>query len=238
MKTLFLSLLMIVGGFAHAEEKPAWAHESEASVVQVTGNTESESYSAKQKTTHNFDENSLIATGRYLQTKAANVETAKAWEAALRYERALSDYFSIYIQHGAESDAYAGYVQRDNSDVGGKYHFIKSDPENFFSEIGYRYSKVIPSTSADTEYVSYGRAYLEYSKKLNETVSGKLWVEYLPNFKESEAYLVNYEGSITAMMTQIFSLKTSYLVKYHNLTILPDEKKEDKTLTVSIVAKF
>lgn len=232
----FLGLLLV--GVAQAEEKSPWSHESEASVVQVTGNTESESYSAKQKTSYTFDANALIATGRYLQTKASGTETAKSWEAAIRYERALSDLFSIYLQHGAESDVYAGYTQRDNTDLGGKYHLIKTEEENLLAEAGFRHSKIMSSVSDETSYVNYGRFYSEYSRKINSTLSAKAWVEYLPNFKDSEAYLVNYEGSVTAMMTQIFSLKTAYLVKYHNKTVLPDEKKEDKTLTVSLVAKF
>ncbi len=217
---------------------PPWKNESELGVIKTSGNTDSETYTVKQRTTHAFDSNLLTLGGRYLEAKTSDVQTAKSWEAALRYERVLSDLWSIFIQQGAESDPYAGYTQRDNTDVGGKYKIINSETENFFSELGYRYTKTLSSQTADVRYESFGRLYLEYDRKFNTSVSGKFWVEYLPNFTRSEAYLVNYEPSVTVMMTSIVSLKVAYLVKFHNLTVTPAERKEDSTFSTSLVAKF
>ncbi|MGZ3806204.1 MAG: DUF481 domain-containing protein [Pseudobdellovibrionaceae bacterium] len=222
----------------HAQEKSPWAHESEASIVSVSGNTTSESYNVKQKTSYKIDLNILTVSARYLQTKASGTETARQWDASLRYERELSEKWAVFIQQGAESDPYSGYVQRDNSDIGGKYYFIKSDLETLLSEAGLRYAKTILSVTNEVTYATSGRLYLEYSKKINESVSGKLWAEYLPNFKDSDAYLLNYEPSLSIMMNQIFSVKLAYLVKYHNKTIEPAEKKEDTTFTTALVAKF
>ncbi len=244
---LTLGLVAVSLIFAHfnafaQEAKPtepkAWTHESEASIVKVGGNTTADSYSAKQKTSYKFDMNILTGSARYLQTKAGSVETARQWEGSLRYERELSEKWSIFIQHGAESDPFAGYTQRDSTDLGGKYFFIKTEPETFFSEAGARYQKMLSSANGDTTYATLGRLYLEYTKKINDSVSGKLWVEYLPNFKDSDAYLVNYEPSVSVMMSQIFSLKVAYLVKYHNKTVTATEKKEDTTFTTALVAKF
>ncbi|HEY8272658.1 MAG TPA: DUF481 domain-containing protein [Pseudobdellovibrionaceae bacterium] len=233
---IFSVLLFSLG--LYAQEKSPWTHESEASIVSVGGNTTSESYSAKQKTSYKFDLNILTASARYLQTKASGTETAKQWDASLRYERELSENWAVFIQHGAESDPYAGYVQRDNSDIGGKYYFIKTDLETLLSEVGLRATKTILSPTNEVTYTTSGRLYVEYSKKINQSVSGKLWAEYLQNFKDSDAYLVNYEPSLSVMMNQIFSVKLAYLVKYHNKTITPVEKKEDTTFTTALVAKF
>ncbi len=240
MKSLFISLLISLAFCmsASAQEKSPWSHESEAAVVKVDGNTKSDSYSAKQKTVYTFDSNALTAAGRYLQTKAADIETAKSWEASLRYERLFSDAWSAFVQHGAESDAYAGYVQRDNTDIGGKYYFIKSDARNLFSELGARFTNTLPTGAGKKDNNTSGRLYAEYTDKLTETVSAKFWVEYLPNFKDSDAYLVNYEPSMSVMMSQVFSLKVAYLVKYHNKTVTATEKKEDTTFTTALVAKF
>lgn len=235
---IFLFSILVLSTQALTQEKSPWSHESEASVVKVSGNTTSDSYSAKQKTSYTFDMNVLTAAARYLQTKAGGIETARQWEGSLRYERELSDKWAIFVQHGAESDTYAGYTQRDSTDLGGKYFFTKTEPETFFSEAGLRYQKMLLSSTGDTTYSTIGRLYLEYSKEINEAVSGKLWVEYLPNFKESEAYLINYEPSLSVMMSQVFSLKVAYLVKYHNKVIIPTEKKEDTTFTTALVAKF
>jgi len=133
--------------------------------------------------------NVLTLTGRYLQTKSVGTETAKQWEAAVRYERELSVNWSAFVQHGTESDWYAGYVQRDNTDLGGKYYFVKDVAEAFFSEAGYRTSKKIASPTNEVSTSNFGRLYLEYGKQINEAVSAKAWVEYLPKFTDSDAYL-------------------------------------------------
>lgn len=239
MKALLISLFSIsICASAFAQDKSPWAHESEAAVVKVDGNTKSDSYSAKQKTVYTFDANALTATGRYLQTKASDIETARYWDASLRYERIFSELWSAFVQHGAESDPYAGYVQRDNSDLGAKYFLIKSEAQNLFTELGLRYSTTQPTGTGGKIYDTFGRWYAEYSEKITPTLSLKLWAEYLPNFRDSEAYLINYEPSANVMISQIFSLKVAYLVKYHNKTTTPAEKKEDTTFTTALVAKF
>lgn len=251
MRILTAAILFLSFG-AWAQESAAtkqWANEAEASVVQVGGNTTSESYSAKQKTSYKVDSNVVAIMGRYLQTRSGGTETAKQWEASIRYERELTQDWSAFVQHGAESDYYAGYIQRDNTDVGGKYYFSKTDENTFFTEAGLRSTSTIfapvapvtpPATPKKEEAASYlaGRLYVEYGTKINESVSAKAWVEYLPNFKDSDAYLLNYEPSFSVMMNQIFSIKLAYLVKYHNRTVAANEKKEDTTFTTALVAKF
>lgn len=235
---LLVSLPSVLFAQSTPEASKAWQHESEASIVQVGGNTQSESYSAKQKTNYTFSQNIMTASARYLQTKAASTETAKQWDASLRYEREFSEKWAAFIQHGAESDPYAGYVQRDNSDIGAKYHITKTDTETFFIELGYRHTKTLTSPDHTVNSSNSGRLYAEYERDLSETVSGKLWVEYLPNFTEAKAYLINYEPSINVMMSKILSLKVAYLVKYHNQIETPAEKRQDTTLTTALVAKF
>ncbi len=66
MSYLYLFVILSVGFNSWAQEKAPWSHESEAAIVKVGGNTESESYSAKQKTSLTRDKNLWVATGRYL----------------------------------------------------------------------------------------------------------------------------------------------------------------------------
>lgn len=233
----FFVLFFICGLNAYATDPSKWSHESEASIVQVGGNTTSESYSAKQKTGYKLDTHIFTGAARYLQSKANQVETAKQWDVSVRYEKELGENWGLFLQHGAESDSYAGYVQRDNSDIGGKYIFLKESDQNFFGEFGYRYIKT-QFTSGEMTYSNSGRVYLEYSAKFNDSVTGKFWAEYMPNFTVSDAYLLNYEPSVNVMMSQVLSLKVAYLVKYHNKTKTNDEKKEDTSLTTALVAKF
>ena len=243
MKQLLILAAFLAGSMSQAQtpeaEKSPWKHESEISIVQVGGNSKAESYSAKQKTSVKLDLNTLTLSARYLQTKTAQVETAKSWDGSARYERELSNLWAAFVQHGAESDSYSGYIQRDNSDIGGKYFFIRETAQNFFSELGYRYSNTNSATAPGGHtYTNSGRLYVEYSTQFNEAVSGKLWVEYLPDFKDSEAWLASYEPSMSVVLNRTFSLKLAYLVKTHNKTATPTEEKNDTTFTTSLVSKF
>lgn len=235
---IFASILGISSVTLAQDENSAsrWSHESEVSIVNIDGNTKSESYSGKQKTTYKWDKNVLIASARYLQTKTASVETARAWDAGLRYEREISTLWSAYASQGAESDVYAGYVQRDNSDLGAKYQVFKSDIKDWTAEAGFRHTK-IRTTTQENAYTNFGRVFSEYKTQINPSLSFNYWVEYLPNFKESEAYLLNTEASLSVMLSQIFSLKSGYLVKYQN-QVAAGAERADKTFTTSLVAKF
>lgn len=239
MKIILFAALSGLALSARAQDAaPAnlWTHESEASIIQVEGTTQSESYAAKQKTTYKDAPNVYSISGRYLQTKSNGVESARAWDSIGRYERELSENWSAYLQYGAESDIYSGYVQRDSGDIGGKYYFVKSEPENLFAEAGYR-SMHTRSTAFENKYENLGRVYVEWAKKANDSVSFKIWAEYLPNFTNRLAYLANGEPSMQVMLNSVFSLKVAYLLKYQNEPPAGAERT-DRTFTTSLVAKF
>lgn len=246
---MFAIVLTLTGiGFAaFAQEEPPTADtkemaqkftdESELAIVSVAGNSSSSNYAGKQKNTFTWDKkNTLIASGHYLRTETSGTETAKNWDLTGRYERVIHDGFSGYIGYGADSDPYAGYVQRDNFDIGGKQELIKNPNHNWWVEAGYRYSKM--NTTADMQYANMGRLFTEYDFTLDKTFSAKYWFEYLPNFTDSHAYFINTEPSVSMLLTQILSFKVAYLVQYHNKLIKAGEVYTDTTFTTSLVAKF
>ncbi len=237
-KTILALCLFSASTLFAAEPPPAFANETELSAVKVSGNTKSETTSAKERLEFNQDVNKEVITGRYVNSKTGTTDIGKAWDASIRYERSLSDMWSLFAQQTAESDLFAGYVQRDSTDLGAKYFVLKTVENSLLVEAGARYSRTNYFTNTPKDENTSARIYGEYSGKFNESTGGKFWVEYLPNSKDSDAYLVNYEPSVSVMMNQVFSLKIAYLVKYHNKTVTSSESKEDTTFTTAIVAKF
>lgn len=237
------SLVFLTVGFAEAKE--GWGHESEVALVTTAGNTTTESYSAKQRTSYTKDANAYTLSGRYLQTTTNGLETAKSWDAGLRYERLISALWSGYVGYGAEADPFAGFIQRDNADIGAKYFALRQENRTLITEMGYRSTNTqFASRPAATPPVvgsqvreNFGRVYLEYAERLNESLSFKYWVEYLPNFSNVNGSLLNTEPSLNVMLTSIFSLKTAYLVKYRN-EVPAGAKNADTTFTTSVVARF
>lgn len=235
---LFVFLFPWVGSAEEVQMK-AWTNESELSVVSVTGNSESESVSVRQKSSYQFDQNVFAVSGRYLNTKSLDQttkitqDTSRIWEAALRYDRLVGEDWSVYLGVSAESNPFGGYIQKDNSEIGGKYIFAK---DRWTGEFGYRNTKTY-DTKGNRSTTHYGRLYTEYSQSFNPTSSFRMSVEYLPNFTDRTADAVNAEPSLTVILSSILSLKMAYSWKFNAGNQAP-LKTADAQLTTALVAKY
>lgn len=233
-------LLLIATSFLTINAFAEFKGEAEAGAVIVSGNSESESYSFKTKNSYTQEKNSYSILGRYLQTTANGVESARNWDAGVRYDRAISESLAGYLGQKAESDSFAGFTQRDSTDLGGKYSIFNDDEYKWFVEAGYRYTRTL-FIGKDNASDNFGRVYTEFQRIMSKELSFKYWLEYLPNFTESDAFLANTEASLNVMLSQMFSLKISYLLKYQNVApVLNNVKGEkiDTSYTTSLVANF
>jgi putative salt-induced outer membrane protein len=219
-----------------AEPASPWKNESQAGVVLTSGNTRNTTLNATQATSYEFDANLLKFSGSYLFQKSAGVNTGKYWSVGLRYERALSEKFSLFFGQTVEGDKFKGISQRYNSDLGAKYFLVKADDLNWFFEGGYRLTKENARNRKRT--LQYARAYTEIEKKWSATFSTKYWLEALPNFTESDDWQLNTELSASAALNSVFSFKTAYLLKYDNQVNSVGIVKSDRVTTASLIAKF
>jgi putative salt-induced outer membrane protein len=212
-------------------------NESEVTLVDAKGNSVSNSFGAKQQDAFKWDGNVIKGQARYFSSTADGVESARNWDLALRYERELTGVWSLYAGQGLESDPFAGFDRRYNTDVGGRYTLKKSPELGWFAEAGYRYTDQHNNDGSLLDS-NFGRLYTEAVYTMTETASAKIWVEYLPNFSHSEAYLINGEASLSAALSAMLSLKVGYLLKYNNEPPAPATEYLDRLLTTSLVAKF
>ena len=239
MKSVILTIVLLVGLVVQAEDKVFFGS-SEASAVVISGNSNNETYSAKTENTYFFTANDLMKIfGKYVRATSGGTENAKAWEAGLRYERILTkDLFSIFLQQKAEHDPYNGvFIQRDSIDLGGKYTFFKDDSFNWIAELGYEYTKTHIATEIAPETGGFVRAFTEASYKFSPTASAKLWVEYIAPLKSADYSRANTELSVSATLTDMFSLKTGFLLNHNEATAAP-LKKDTTTWTTALVAKY
>ena len=214
-----------------------FTNESEAGIAVASGNTKSKNYNVKQANSYNFDANTMKFDARYLNSYSNNDESARYIFAGLRYERSLNESFSLFVGQGLESDKFAGYYLRHSSDIGVKYNLIKVETFYWLVEAGYRYTNE-KLNNGDHNYKNTIRTYTELEKKWNPSVSTKYFVEYLPNIKEGKDYQINTELSVSAALTNIFSIKSAYLLRYDHLPAATATTKTDTLLTTALVAKF
>lgn len=226
--------LASVVAFAQPQAKP-FRNESEAGMVLTSGNTEFESYNVRQKNTYEFGLNALRFNGQYIQAQNRDVDVMKYWDAALRYERKWTDYVGIFGGYGIESNKFSGIRRRYNTDAGVHVSLIRNDVFDLHTELGYRHI-------GEDRYVGgyrtshNGRAFMEGVYDLTEKATLGVNAEYLYNFSENDEWRANGEAWISAAINDIFSVKTTYSVRYENKPILA--KDTDTFWTTSLVARF
>jgi len=234
---------------ADAEAKLGLHHESELGYIVVGGNAKSQSFSGKQATWNQWDLDLLKLTGHYLnaraqdQTTKAVVGTAENWSAELREEHSIvKDKFDVFAQAGVNGDRFVGVDFGNAYDLGVKYFWISNESFKFFSEAGFRYlhEDLIQAAPADPRYreSDFIRLYTQADYIYSPTVNFGLWVEYLPDMKDSENYRINFSPYVTAILNKTFSLKFSYEANYRNVPVAPNTVYMDYRHTTALIAKF
>jgi putative salt-induced outer membrane protein len=233
MKSLLVLLLLLISSLAHAQ----LTNESEAGIAAANGNTKTQTYTFKQLNDYKWEMNVLSFKSRYLNAEANGVETARYFMGGLRYEKQLSNHFGIFVGETFEKDKFAGIDERLMTDVGGKYRLIESDATKLFAELGYRYmhEERLDDSKA---FSNYGRVYSEWEQKWNTNFTTKYWAEYLPNISDNKDWQFNTELSLSAVLSDIFSLKSGVLLRYDHFPAPGILYKTDTLFTTALVAKF
>ncbi len=238
MKILFL--LMVSALFCSeclAEIKAeGLSNETALGIVLTSGNTDVKTVNLSQLNTYDKNQNIYKFNLNYLRSSNQGNEQALLWGLGLRYERELNARFSLFASQSLMSDFYQGIVQRYSTDLGGKYSFSKKEAINWYLEAGYRYSR--ENYRYGFKNISFIRLFHEIERQIDKQFSVKWWVEYLPNIIAWKAYQANTEGSVAMVLNDIFSLKSSYSVRYYNEPPLGVDKRTDQTFMTALVAKF
>ena len=215
-----------------------FSSEDTATVNITGGNTDLKTYALKSVNAYKWTKHSLGLNGLYNYGESDKERSAENWNLGLRYDFIFSDKVSLYFGELLEADRFAGVKRRYNTDLGAKYTFINTDKTKLFAELGYRYTieESTDTTAADRKD-SKGRAYLETSRVFKKDLTGKFWVEYLPNFSNSDDFLINLEPSIIVALSSTFSMKSAYLWKYDN-SPNAGNGKHDYNYTLSLIANF
>lgn len=245
-KTLSFSAVIFAFSalIASAQEiGPKVSNESRLGVVVSSGNSRVQNYSLGHSTAIEWASDALKFSARALKSTASGVTSAENYELGLRYERVLNTRFNIFLGQSLRSDAFAGFDKKHNTDLGGKYYFVKETQTaaadknlNAFAELGYRFTKTQFDLAASTSSHSL-RAYLEAEKFWNASFSSKVSAEFTPSLSESSDWQLNSEISVAAAINSIFSLQSGVLIQFDHLPATGKEKT-DTVFTTGLNAKF
>lgn len=250
MQGILSLLLFLVPALVMAETK--FSNESEVSIIQTGGNSSVETYNAKTlskwartKRTYSFGGHYTLGSSEQTDEVTGDketIESARNWDVMAKYEQILSGKLSGYLAIQYQGDKFSGYNQRENLDLGAKYTIKNTDKTKSFAELGARYTieKRIQEDEDGEDKFNFTKArlYYEIAHKKSESLSYKFWFEYLPNFTDTEDYIITYEPSVAFVLSSTFSLKTAYKAIYDNVPNVEGFKNTDYTFTTSLLAKF
>jgi putative salt-induced outer membrane protein len=235
---IFLAVLLALETFAVGDEekKPTLGlhDESEVGIILLAGNSNSQSYNLKQMNYYSWGSNNLKFEVRYLNSTTNGIQTARSWALGTRFERDLGEQFGIFLAQNLESDIFAGYFQRYNTDLGGKYILIDSKDFDWNGELGYRFTVENGSRQVVQSYL---RFYTITQRNWSEAFSTKFWLELLPNLTVSD-YQINSEISSHLAINKSFAIKIGYLLKFRKIPVAPATNSTDTQYTTALVAKF
>lgn len=234
---------------AHAEEK-VFSNESSLSIVETGGNAVSEAYNLATDTSYKPGKRDYRFYGNYTLSYADDPkvqgikreETARNWIVGAEVTQDLSKKVGLILGQNVEGNEFTGFERRENSDIGLKYQFSRTDDLKASIEIGYRYTlekrTTVDDDGEDLFFFNKGNVLGKINQKLTETTRYSFMIQYLPNFTEEEDYQINFEPAITVKMSNIFSLKVSYRGQYDNQLNPGVEEYLDHTTTTALVAKY
>ena len=243
LKVLLLGFLLSLNVTAQ-EVTTKWANESEAGLTSTqsaqSAALDTNLYFGKHKSTVEKGSNTFSAMGNYFYGKQGNELNARSWMAGFKWDKAYNANLKAFLAETVEGNRFMGYTLRSNTDIGAKYFFLtQEDPKDLdylFSELGYRlsYEDLTNNLTGANSTSNQGRTYVEYSKAWTTTFSTKLWAEYIKTFSNDNRDMINSEVSALTKMSDLLSMKASYLVRYDDT--LKDKNFERNTTTMLMVA--
>lgn len=228
--------LLVLGQSLSLVASASSRHEASAGAVVTSGNSQTSSVTLKHRSEFQWSQHRLSILGEYLSASQRGAESALAWCLGIRVQRDLGPRFGIVLGERIDSNKFQNILQRYSTDIGGRYSIIKDEAWIWFTEAGYRFAR--ENYPYGFRNFNFARLYSEAVRQFSKTVSVKGWVEYLPNLTLWQAYQVNTELSLTAMLNEVFSVKSAYLVRYYNAPPVGTRFNTDTAFTTAIVASF
>lgn len=220
-----------------AEDKKL-SDEAELSLVDTGGNTDTTSVSVKNILLYKFNERvdgSWEFSMLYGETDGD--KTAEQYATEIKISYAFNERLYIATIGGWEQDKFGGIEARYFLGPSMGYKFSMGPVHFLLFEAGLNY--VMEEYPDDTdENFPEGRAYGEYQVAITEKSKFKQKIKFLHDFEDGDNYNIHSETSITSMLTDMFSLKTGYVIKYQNDPTPEDVDKIDTILSVALALNF
>ncbi len=193
------------------------------------------------------NEYSAMVAGNYGRAAVESDEsmqtTVENIQGRVRYDRFLSDEWSLFLAESARKDRFQGLDLRLNFDPGVAYYLLDVEKHRLWAELGYDLQYDIRDEDAilasaeplDKTAVRHSaRGFIGYRNDLNEAVRVSTGLEYIQAIVDSENFRLNWQASLISALSTNLSLATTFNLAYDN-NPLPGIRKTDTTTSLSLV---
>jgi len=234
-----ITLFLCLPAMAETEvptPKPEWEGSAEASLLLTSGNTDITTGGLGLSSTYRPDPWTVGAKLNYLSSKDSGTLKAESFSTDVRGERKLTDPLAVFVLFTYLKNRFTGFDDRYGAEAGLSYQLLQQAEHTLSTEAGFGILKE-NRTDASGDSFATGRLAVDYKWKFSPTADFTTQVAYLDNLKTMKDWRLSNTNSVTAILTNLFSLRVSFKVDYINVPVT-GKKKTDTTTTVALVAKF
>lgn len=234
---ILLAAAVLPSAPVYAEETPPWKGSLEFSYLQTSGNTDSQTMSAAGKAERSYTRWKVTGEFKAIYGEKNNVASDKNWSGRLRFDRRLTDRTTVFILEGVERDTLKGMEFRYLHQGGISHDLIKTPKDILQAALsgGYIHEDRVDPFK-DRGYPA-ARLFGGYTHHFTEKSRFEQTVEYIPNLKKGQDYLINEETALVTNLMGNFALKASFAVTYDNLPP-PDFQKSDRVFKTALIYTF
>jgi putative salt-induced outer membrane protein YdiY len=194
---------------------------------------------------HSISANALFLWGQARPPGTDNMETTtNNLNARGKYEVFLSEYNSLFAAVGLRNDVFAGMKPRVNGQIGYGRYFVAEEKVRFWGEIGYDLMHTVyrPIPGAvdvadfpDQQTVHSARLFFGLEHQVHEYLSYVGGLEGFLNVEEPKAYRFVFDNAIRSTLSDSFKLEVKARFMYEAQPVVPDARKLDTALVVSLL---
>ncbi|MBL7177728.1 MAG: DUF481 domain-containing protein [Desulfobacteraceae bacterium] len=238
---ILCSIILVMSSSVSAEEaktEKRWSDEAELSFVSTSGNTQTTTFAGKNLLKYKFTER---LEGKWdiagLLSEDNDIKTAERYSTNVQLTYLSTQRLYTGLSAGWLKDEFAGFKNKYYVGPLIGYKFF-TGPKHFLNgELGLNYTKEEYIDNTEEELVE-GRAFGYYEYAFSKKTKFSQSLEYLHDFGGNDNHKVTSLSALTVAITEIFSIKTGYQIRYVNRPVPETLENTDSILTVALVVNF
>ena len=248
--------------FAGVKDKEEGPEEPETKVsvelggVLAAGNVDYQTAQGRAVVTHRWTDNGLAFNmtgnlGRSVvdedgdgilspaERQVGYQETARRLNAEGRYDRFFGERSSVYVLAGALFDPFSGYDLRTHEQLGVSRKFIDKEKFTLVSELGLDYAQenYVDGVVPNSANILAARVFLGTAWMPSEDVTISNDLELYENVLTPEDLRLLDTFAVSAKLSDVFSVKTSYALVFDNVPV-EGFLKTDQVVMLTLVASL